>query len=47
MGLHVCIISTEQLFCPGDSQFLDIVYELTAPVVAFVRITLCVFIGQD
>ena len=23
MGLHVCIIGTEQLFCPGDSQLLD------------------------
>ena len=47
MGLHVRVIGTEQLFCPGDSQFLNIVYELAAPVVAFMRVTLCVFIGKD
>ena len=47
MGLHVRVVGTKQLFRPGDRKFLDMVYELTAPLVAFMRIAFCIFIGQD
>ena len=46
MGLYVHILAAEQLLRPLTCQLLHLVHAFAAAVIAFSRISFCIFIGQ-
>ena len=47
MGLNIGIGCVEQFFCPVDGQFFGDVDVFTPAIIAFIRITLCIFVGEN
>ena len=46
MGLHVGVVTAEQLLRPLDGQGLHLIHALAAAVVALARVAFRVFVGQ-